>query len=69
MSVVSFKESEELIRIGCEIYVGHDSQKGIIIGHKAGCCHARPAAGCEPGVASVRITSDEMSIRRARLVT
>lgn len=34
VSVVSFKESDEIIRISCEIFVGHDSQKGIMIGHK-----------------------------------
>ena len=35
---MSFKESDELIRIACEIFVGHDSQKGILIGHKVRCC-------------------------------
>ena len=28
----SFKESEEIIRMRAEIYVSHESQKGIVIG-------------------------------------
>ncbi len=32
--VESFKEEEEIIRIGTTIFVARDSQKGIIIGHK-----------------------------------
>ena len=34
VAVLSFKESEAIIRIGCEIYVAQESQKGIIIGAK-----------------------------------
>ena len=32
--VESFKETDSLIRIGAVIYVGRESQKGIIIGHQ-----------------------------------
>mmetsp|Transcript_47236 Transcript_47236/g.100822 ORF Transcript_47236/g.100822 Transcript_47236/m.100822 type:complete len:352 (-) Transcript_47236:242-1297(-) len=32
--ITSFKELDEIIRITCEIYVAHESQKGIIIGNK-----------------------------------
>jgi GTP-binding protein Era len=32
--VESFKESGDLIRIACTIYVERDSQKGILIGHR-----------------------------------
>lgn len=34
VAVQSFKETEKIIRIQCEIYVAHESQKGIIIGNK-----------------------------------
>jgi len=30
--VTSFKEAEEIIRMSAEIYVAHDSQKGVVIG-------------------------------------
>jgi len=32
--VDSFKETDEIIRIRANIFVSHDSQKGIVIGHK-----------------------------------
>lgn len=32
VAVTGFKESDELIKISCEIYVAADSQKGIVIG-------------------------------------
>lgn len=35
VSVISFKEEENIIRIEAEIFVERDSQKGIIIGKKA----------------------------------
>ena len=34
VEVESFKEEESIIRIATRIYVGRDSQKGILIGHK-----------------------------------
>jgi GTPase len=34
VSVESFKEEEEMVRIRCIIFVSRESQKGIIIGHK-----------------------------------
>lgn len=35
VSIISFKEEEQIIRIEAEIFVERDSQKGIIIGKKA----------------------------------
>ena len=34
VSIESFKETDEMIRIRALIFVSHDSQKGIIIGKK-----------------------------------
>lgn len=34
VAVQSFKETDQIIRIACNIYVAHESQKGIVIGHK-----------------------------------
>lgn len=32
--ITSFKELDEILRIKAVIYVSHDTQKGIVIGHK-----------------------------------